>query len=237
MIENLWIISKGGLPYFELRPAKSGTEKVLLSGFLTAVESFVREATDNEIESINLSKKRITYSIDKDLIFVICTDEDANQLMINRFVEVVKKEFWKKYRKEISTDLIDYAVFDSFSEVVEKMISETDFILHCDTCGKLIPDEFISLSEGNERYYYCCQSCYTEGLRNHSKSSSMIAGSFLMCQKCGYTKPVPVHCDTPMHVEIIDEEPKLVCHMGPSCAVQDVPSHCGVGMRLILTTS
>ncbi len=219
-----------------MRPTKSGTERLLLSGFLSAIESFVREATDNEIESINLSKKRFTYSIDEDLIFVICTEENVNQLMVTRFVEAVKKEFWNNYRNDINIDLIDYSIFESFREVVEKLMSEIDLVLHCDTCGKVIPNEFISLSEGSKRFYYCCQSCYAEGLRKHSKSSSMIAESFLMCDACGYTKPVPIHCEVPMHIEIIDEEPKLVCHMGPSCSVQDIPFHCNKGMRLILTT-
>jgi Cu+-exporting ATPase len=40
---------------------------------------------------------------------------------------------------------------------------------------------------------------------------------------------IPLHCGKPMHVEIIDDEQKLVCHMGPKCKklnpIQDLPRH------------
>jgi Cu+-exporting ATPase len=40
---------------------------------------------------------------------------------------------------------------------------------------------------------------------------------------------IPLHCGKPMHVEIINDEQKLVCHMGPKCKklnpIQDLPRH------------
>jgi Cu+-exporting ATPase len=55
----------------------------------------------------------------------------------------------------------------------------------------------------------------------------------LNCQECDYTKPVPMHCKQPMHVEVVEGKEKLVCWMGPSCGVQDLPIHHNKPMKII----
>lgn len=53
----------------------------------------------------------------------------------------------------------------------------------------------------------------------------------LECAKCGYEAAMPPHCNSPMHVEEVDGQPKLVCWMGPGCGVAEIPLHCGQPMR------
>ena len=55
----------------------------------------------------------------------------------------------------------------------------------------------------------------------------------LKCQICDYIEPIPMHCKQPMHIENIDDEVKLVCWMGPSCGVQDIPTHHDKSMQII----
>jgi Cu+-exporting ATPase len=54
----------------------------------------------------------------------------------------------------------------------------------------------------------------------------------LFCQICDYNLPVPMHCKQPMHIEVIKGEEKLVCWMGPSCGIQDIPWHHEKPMKL-----
>ncbi len=54
--------------------------------------------------------------------------------------------------------------------------------------------------------------------------------SRLECQTCEFTEPIPMHCKQPMHLEIVDGLAKLVCWMGSSCGVVDIPTHCGKPM-------
>jgi hypothetical protein len=50
----------------------------------------------------------------------------------------------------------------------------------------------------------------------------------LVCVKCDYEAPIPVHCGKEMH----QEGTQLVCWMGKGCGFQDIPEHCGEVMRV-----
>ncbi|MFX0016705.1 MAG: hypothetical protein ACFFB2_18525 [Promethearchaeota archaeon] len=54
----------------------------------------------------------------------------------------------------------------------------------------------------------------------------------LKCQVCDYTEPIPMHCKQPMHIEKIDGKETLVCWMGTSCGVKDLPSHHNKPMQI-----
>jgi Cu+-exporting ATPase len=53
----------------------------------------------------------------------------------------------------------------------------------------------------------------------------------LKCKKCGLEMDIPMHCDKPMHPEIVDEKEMLVCWMGPECGKQLIPEHHGIPME------
>jgi len=53
----------------------------------------------------------------------------------------------------------------------------------------------------------------------------------LKCEKCGAEIAMPTHCNRPMHSEKVGSETRLVCWMGASCGVADIPKHCDAPMR------
>ena len=65
------------------------------------------------------------------------------------------------------------------------------------------------------------------------KNEEILTSQVLKCQVCDYVEPVPMHCTQSMHVETVEEEERLVCWMGPSCGVQDIPSHHDKQMQLV----
>ena len=56
----------------------------------------------------------------------------------------------------------------------------------------------------------------------------------LKCENCGTTEKIPMHCGQEMHLENIENEEKLVCWMGPSCGIRDLPEHCGEPMKIVI---
>ncbi|MHA1971764.1 MAG: heavy metal translocating P-type ATPase [Candidatus Hodarchaeales archaeon] len=55
----------------------------------------------------------------------------------------------------------------------------------------------------------------------------------LKCKICGYKQPMLMHCKKPMHLELIDGKQKLVCWMGSSCGVEEIPFHHGKPMQVM----
>jgi hypothetical protein len=55
----------------------------------------------------------------------------------------------------------------------------------------------------------------------------------LVCEECEVTEPIPFHCGRLMHVEEIDGKKMLVCWMGASCGVRELPVHHGKGMKIV----
>jgi len=75
-------------------------------------------------------------------------------------------------------------------------------------------------------------------LSNHHPSGEngkVKMDSKMKCEHCGAEIPTPMHCNQPMHIEKIDGTPKLVCWMGASCGVADIPHHCGTAMLEVRT--
>ncbi len=57
--------------------------------------------------------------------------------------------------------------------------------------------------------------------------------TMLLCEECGHTEKVPMHCKQPMHLEEVEGAHKLVCWMGTSCGVMDIPTHHDKQMKVI----
>ncbi len=47
----------------------------------------------------------------------------------------------------------------------------------------------------------------------------------LRCAKCEESQSMPQHCGQNMHLEKVEGQPMLVCHMGPTCGKQELPKH------------
>jgi Cu+-exporting ATPase len=78
------------------------------------------------------------------------------------------------------------------------------------------------------------QSSNQSSNHQHANGSvKMVMDSKLKCENCGAEIPTPMHCDRPMHVEKVEGVEKLVCWMGASCGVADIPKHCTTPMHEI----
>jgi len=60
--------------------------------------------------------------------------------------------------------------------------------------------------------------------------------TLLICEKCGFTQQIPLHCGEPMLKEVINGVDKLICHMYPTHQhFQEIPKHHGIPMDVVET--
>ncbi len=55
----------------------------------------------------------------------------------------------------------------------------------------------------------------------------------LICNECNLSEDIPKHCGKPMHIEEINGKKMLVCWMGPSCGVKELPTHHNQPMKIV----
>jgi hypothetical protein len=238
MIENVWVLTKDGTLLYEKNYVKLKTEADLLAGFLSAMDSFATEATQQQIKGITMKDKKFSYTIAKEdnLIFVLSTVESDNDVLIKKLLKEIQIRFSLKYKKKIAYFAGNVSVFNDFNDDLEKIILNSDISINCQTCKKIIQGEYIEKQLGDTTFYFCCEMCekyfkYDEHIEE--KKRLQIEEMQLICQDCEYKKPLPKHCNRPMHHEIVDGKEKLICWMGPECGIIDIPTHCGRPMKII----
>lgn len=160
MIENYWILAKGGiLLYCKNYMKLNDTDDNLIASFFSALDSFVKETTHEKIKSIILKGKKFSYIIGDGLIIVISTEEYGNDLLIQNLLKKIKMKFLEKYQEKITNFSGNTAPFQNFDEELGESIIEEDISLHCQTCKKLILGEFRVKQLTNNKVYFCCPLC------------------------------------------------------------------------------
>ena len=159
MIENLWILTKGGVLLFRKNYVKLSKPDDLLAGFFIAVDIFIREITKEEIKNISMKDHKFNYIIGDDLIIVISTNEYDNDILIQNLLREVKIIFLEKYSEELKFFSGDTIRFKNFDEDLGELIKELDVSIKCQTCKKIVVREFRYKNIANHKIYFCCTSC------------------------------------------------------------------------------
>ncbi|NHJ01718.1 MAG: hypothetical protein EAX86_06215 [Candidatus Heimdallarchaeota archaeon] len=55
---------------------------------------------------------------------------------------------------------------------------------------------------------------------------------YLLCEVCSEKKPIPQHCGKVMHLEMYQGKEMLICWMGSTCGVQELPYHHNQPMKI-----
>ena len=181
--------------------------------------------------------KKFSYKISPEnhLIFVLNTDESDNKFLIEKILNQIQLNFIKKYQKFLVNFMGNVSTFKDFNDDLEQIILNSNLSVNCQTCKKIIQEEYIEKQLGDTTIYFCCKMCekyfvYDEHIEERKRLQ--LEDMQLVCQECGFKKPLPTHCNRPMHYETIDGKDKLVCWMGSECGVIDIPLHCGKPMEL-----
>jgi len=119
---------------------------------------------------------------------------------------------------------------------LENIIIKSNIAIKCQTCKKIILNEFKTREIGDNTIYFCCEMCdkyfsYDENMDTPEKDR--LEHMQLVCPKCNISQILPTHCNRAMHHEVIEGEDKLVCWMGIKCGVVEIPTHCGEPMEIV----
>ena len=160
MIENLWILIKGGVLVFSKNYIRLKiADDDLIAGFLSALDSFVKETTNEEIKSIIMEGRKFSYIVGDGLIIVISTNQLDNDILIQGILKDIKFKFFEKYKENISNFSGNTGHFTNFDKELGEILTKSDISIKCMTCKKSIQGEFRVRYLDNKKIYLCCPLC------------------------------------------------------------------------------
>ena len=122
-IYALFIINRNGVPLFTKTYASSKVEPNLVSGFLTAVSSFVREISPEQkgaLKSIDAEDMKIMLESGEDIVCALLVDYEDK--LSREALRAVVERFEEKYKDILKSWDGNVAIFDTFEEDVEKIL-------------------------------------------------------------------------------------------------------------------
>ncbi|MHA1410096.1 MAG: ADP-ribosylation factor-like protein [Candidatus Odinarchaeia archaeon] len=122
MIHNVYIIKKSGECLLSKSYGSKMLDEGLISGFLSALQSFVSEVSGDAIKVIRTGNVKFIYGVGKDLIFVFSTSEDEDDKQIQEKIANLRDEFITKYGDTIENWDGSTTIFEPFSEYVDKIV-------------------------------------------------------------------------------------------------------------------
>lgn len=122
MIHNVYIIRKSGECLLSKSYGSKLLDEGLISGFLSALQSFASEVSKDSIKTIRTGNIKFIYGAAKDLIFVFSTSEDEDENQAQEKITAVKEEFLRRYQKEIDNWDGDVGKFSLFQEDIDKIV-------------------------------------------------------------------------------------------------------------------
>jgi predicted regulator of Ras-like GTPase activity (Roadblock/LC7/MglB family) len=136
MIDQILIMSSGGIPLFTWTPLKSfssqsdeekfednkSTEENLLSGFFTALNMFAEGQKGEEIKEITL--KETTYIVEKtnQILFVISTKDNSYINLIKLLIDEIKAQFFIKYPNAEAEFTGNIKIFSEFNQILNDIL-------------------------------------------------------------------------------------------------------------------
>ncbi|MHA1754959.1 MAG: ADP-ribosylation factor-like protein [Candidatus Odinarchaeia archaeon] len=122
MIHNVYIIKKSGECLFSKSYGMKSLDEGLISGFLSALQSFVSEVSGDAIKVIRTGNIKFIYGVGKDLIFVFSASEDEDEKQAQEKISKIKDEFIKRYHTHLEDWDGNTSKFEEFYEFVDKTV-------------------------------------------------------------------------------------------------------------------
>jgi len=163
-IFNVFIIKNGAL--LVKSSCNSGFKKDfhLISGFLSAIQSFSKELTGSSMRSLNFKDSVLHFSVDQkipDLIYVIATDQEYYIKQINCKILKISTLFKEDYFEELLNFNGNIEPYESFSQKLEEMEITKKF------CGD--PENCRNCSYRHKQIYLKFKTKKNHNILNNSK--------------------------------------------------------------------
>jgi len=132
-VRSLYIL-KNGLPVFtrDFVPATAAggeDNQMLVSGFLTALTSFLKDMKDfGEMKSLVTSSNfRFTFYQAESLLFVTCTDSRMDEIGVEKFLRNVSIKFLQAYSKQLgASNMVNMKHYAGFDAIMHRELLARD---------------------------------------------------------------------------------------------------------------
>ncbi|MFX1512095.1 MAG: hypothetical protein ACFFCQ_05880 [Promethearchaeota archaeon] len=127
MIKELWILLKNeGLSLFHRNyTGEDIYDPQLTAGFFTSIAHFAASLGEEEIKTMDMGNKRITYEHSENLTFVLVADIEHEIQSILELVRQLRSEFIQMFPFDFSLGYRkDVSIFDQFNDPLDEIISE-----------------------------------------------------------------------------------------------------------------
>ncbi|MHA1145458.1 MAG: hypothetical protein ACTSRW_12020 [Candidatus Helarchaeota archaeon] len=120
-IEEIWIINSSGIPVFNVQTA-SDLDPILVAGFLSSLETYVKSMGDKKINSISLGESKIILKHgNHGFLFISRSKRNAKEKKIMKSLDLIEKEFFKKYEHILEKWSGDTEVFEDFISDIDRI--------------------------------------------------------------------------------------------------------------------
>ena len=124
MIHSVYIIKKTGECLFSRIYDKNGVDEALISGFLSAMQSFVSEISGDYIRTLKTGNVKFVYNLAKDLIFVFCVDLDEDEEKLRTKIDRTQSVFLNEFSGVVEGWDGQTSIFEPFKAAVDDIVTD-----------------------------------------------------------------------------------------------------------------
>ena len=124
MIHSVYVIRRTGECLFSRVYDKNGVDEALISGFLSALQSFINEISGDYIRTLKTGNVKFVYNLMDDLIFVFCVDLEDDEEKLRKKINLAQNVFLKRFGNLIGDWNGQTGIFDSFNATVDDIVTD-----------------------------------------------------------------------------------------------------------------
>jgi len=122
MVKDFWIFSSTGIEIFSHTPGQT-FDPALLGGFLTAMQSFSIEFTEERLESFVMANYRYSFYLEPEKEFFVLgrSNIQDSERSVQRILKRLHEIFWKSYEPFLTNFNGDIQPYRSFMEIIREI--------------------------------------------------------------------------------------------------------------------
>ena len=128
-INEFWIINKRGLSLYNIFVGnESSLDPGLFGGFVTAIDRFGENLSNNNIQKLNFGNNLIVFkkNLQNNLLFVASTIKSSEK-KLRKILGELEEKFLATYSKDVIAEWNgDISIFEGFSEEIKRLIRSTN---------------------------------------------------------------------------------------------------------------
>lgn len=124
MIHSVYVIRRTGECLFSRVYDKNGIDEALISGFLSALQSFINEISGDYVRTLKTGNVKFVYNLLDDLIFVFCVDLEEDEEKLRKKINLTQSVFVRRFGSIIEGWNGQTSIFESFNVTVDDIVTD-----------------------------------------------------------------------------------------------------------------